>query len=396
MAVRNGICLAGMLIALLGPGPAVAEMTLTVTSTGDGVFFLQGAHVDGVEAVDITVDYDTTFLANPQAGLQGGAFTNISADTPGKVSMSVFREDPDAVLDLDLNFEKRGDSLGVINYVTATMRDTEGRSFPVSVTIIPPPPPLVKSPESVASGNGALTAAASPVVSVNGSRWDDGVPRRRPDGTPVAGAGMASAVKRPAAKVEQSATTDPASGNGEVSSWERDQSVLQRFREFRGKKGLRELAALFDRGDRGRIVQEPAIALSDGKTPVNIELKLEPEGDYAPNFALSDAKFLSLHRHGEKSWVMTIVPNKGAWDVRLLLRAGKDKIEFPLVVAPPVKILDHLNEKNFLLALNRYLSDQAVRVNGESDPFRQYLHEYIFTANYLANLVKASPKQASR
>jgi hypothetical protein len=68
-------------------------------------------------------------------------------------------------------------------------------------------------------------------------------------------------------------------------------------------------------------------------------------------------------------------------------------IDFPLVFAPLIKIANGINEKDFLVALNNYLSDQAAMHQGTSEPYRD---EYIFTANYLATLAGTSPKKASR
>jgi hypothetical protein len=395
MPAKRIICILSTVLTLCSPLPSSAEMTMTVTTPGDGVFYLVGANVDDVEAVDLTVDYDTTFLANPQVGLQGGTFTGISADTPGKLSVSVFREYPEAVFELDLNFERRGDFPGVINYVTATMKDTEGRHYPVHVTIISPPPPPVKHPEYEAGANGAVKAP-SPAGAVSETRRDSGLPRGISGETPDSSTDTASAARQPAAKPEQAATTDQTPSEGAYSPWTVEKSVLQRFREFRGEKRHKEFVALFHGGDGKRIVQEPAIALSDGKSPVRIRLRLEHEWNYAPNFALSDAKFVSLKKDGEKSWVMTVVPSEGAWKVSLILKMGREMFEFPLVVAPPVKILSEINEKSFHLALTRYISAQAAESDGESGPFRQYLHEYIFTANYLAKQAINPAKQASR
>ncbi len=392
MGAGRIICVLATLLTLSCPLPSSAGMTLTVTSPGDGTFCLAGANVDGVEAVELTVDYDTTYLANPQVGLQGGTFTSISADSPGKISAGIFRENPDVVFEMDLVFEKKGEYPGIINYVTATMKDTEGRSYPVPVTIVSPPPRPVKSAGHETGGEKAVKAS-SPKDTTNVTRRDVGVLRGRPGARTDSGTDTASAATRQA-KPDQAAGQGP--GEEELSPWFARKSVLQRFREFDGEKGLKECVSLFDSGNGDGIVQEPAIALSDGKSPVRISLRLDREGNYPPNFALSDARFVSLREESENHWVMTVVPGEGAWEVSLILKTGRRMIVFPLVVAPPVKIPGGINEKNFRLALRSYLSARAAGSDGENAPLPQYLHEYIFTANYLANLSSLPAKQASR
>ncbi len=309
-------------------------MQMLITPNGDGAFFLEGDNVIGVEAVDVMIDYDTNSLANPRATANGGTLTNVYADTPGTLLVSVFRENPDAAFELDLRFEKKGDLPGVINHVTATVRDTTGKSFPV--------PAMTYSPPSPANEPGS-----------------------------------------------DSATRVPAATKM-ISFDEREKSVLQRFKEFTGEKGLKAFAALFERNDGERIVQEPAIALSDGKTPVVIKLDLRSVPDHSPDIALLDAKLVSMQKAGEKSWVIRVLPSEGAWEARLVLGTGKEIIDFPLVVAPLVEITNGIDEKNFLAALNNYLFDQAAMHNGQSEPCRD---EYIFTANYLAHLANTSIKK---
>jgi len=49
----------------------IAAPALTISSSGNGTFVLQGSAVDGVAALDITVRYDVATLTNPQV-TQGG------------------------------------------------------------------------------------------------------------------------------------------------------------------------------------------------------------------------------------------------------------------------------------------------------------------------------------
>jgi len=111
---------------------------------------------------------------------------------------------------------------------------------------------------------------------------------------------------------------------------------------------------------------------------------LQPKGGNAPDIALSDAKLVHLGNEGEKGWVITALPNEGTWNASLLIKMDGKIIEFRLAVAPPVKIEHGISERNFLVALNRYLTDKAAEQKSENDPYRRYIDEYIFTANCLA------------
>lgn len=330
MALQNGICVIGLLFALLGPVRAFAEMTVFVSPAGDGSYILEGDNAQGVEAIDLMIGYDTASLANPTVEAQGGAVTDVYTGTPGILNVAVARENPDTTFELHLKFDKKGNSPGAIQYVSATARGKEGKSYVASSDLRA----LSTPPANPANGSGSDSSATS------------------------------SAVKL-------------------INSDGRAKSVLQRFREFRGEKGQQAFAALFKRNDGERIVQEPAIALSDGKTPVVLKLETPGEGKHSPDIALSDARLLSAQKLGEKSWVITVVPNEGACEARLVLGGGKEMIDFPLVVAPAIKIEGGAGETDFLVALDKYLSVQADARTGENETYR---NEYIFTANYLAHL----------
>jgi hypothetical protein len=163
-----------------------------------------------------------------------------------------------------------------------------------------------------------------------------------------------------------------------------EKNVLQRFKQFNGKKGLRSFAALFGRSDGYRVVQEPPIAISDGKTPVTIKMEMQPEGLRTAGIALADVTLISNEANG-KGIVITVLPSEGTWDARLVIVAGQDILGYPLVVAPPVNLAEGITESNFIDALDAYISNQSSTFRRAD---RLYISEYIFTANYLADMLK--------
>ena len=62
-----------------------AASTLEILPAGDGVFTIQGTGIEGAGAMDITVLYDTSSLANPrvvQGGLISGALMVVNDKSP--------------------------------------------------------------------------------------------------------------------------------------------------------------------------------------------------------------------------------------------------------------------------------------------------------------------------
>jgi hypothetical protein len=165
----------------------------------------------------------------------------------------------------------------------------------------------------------------------------------------------------------------------EITAFMREEkSILQRFRQFKGANGLKAFTALFAQSGENGAAQEPAIAISDGETPVAIRIKLRHEAE-SPAFALFDAELVSMRKTDETTLVVTVLPSKGTWNAGLALSAGPEVIDYPLVVAPRVTI-GGVNEQNFLAALDRYIAGQEQAQPGKNEA---YLYQYIFTANYL-------------
>jgi hypothetical protein len=344
MNTGNYPCIVSLLLILLTPVPSCAQVTFYVAADGDKAFNIEGDDINAKSIVELTVGYDSQSLTNPQVSLTQGTVTKIDDSVTDTLLIKAIQgDDSTATFEVHLSFDRTGDKQGGIRSVTGTIIDPDGTEFS-TVT---------------------LPAASSPLILPSVFKEDD---------TP-AGKNVSS------------------NDSPEIVVLER--SVLQQFRDFKGKRGLKTFVTLFNRSLGEKNIQDPPIVLSDGKTPVEINPSLLKNGGEVPDIALSDAKLIDLRKDDEKGWVITALPNQGTWDARLIIKSGNKVFEFPIVVAPPVKILKNITESNFLAELDRFVARRAGAGTRENNPSRQVLLEYIFTANYLASLGKGSSMMTS-
>jgi hypothetical protein len=170
-------------------------------------------------------------------------------------------------------------------------------------------------------------------------------------------------------------------------------SVLERFRLFQGEKGPKALMALFNETPEG-IRQEPPVALTDGDTRVKVIIERPSSGKDAPNFALKGAKLESLKMEGNAAWVVEVLPNKGVYEATVTMLRDGTLTVIPLTVAPPLSAAGKigeggkLTEADFNLFLNERGTEKAPRFDQNGDGKRDYIDDYIFTANFI---VKTPP-----
>lgn len=368
-----------MFIAAGLPALSSAEpVTMSIMPNGQGGFLMKAENVAGVQALDIDIDYDSVMLANPNVMTHGGDITRIKDDVPGKLFLSIFRPDADPLLQIDVYFEevRTANTANGISHVSAIVRSTT-----------PWPGPDADPPGPVDEPTDAPADVPSP------ARKEKNVPA-----AVVPKKGPAAAPATDAAPAALPVALSPANADRQVQAAKitllarEEKSVLQRFKKYQGEKDLSSFVALFGRSGGERVRQEPAIAISDGKTPVTIRIDAQPDGEHPTALALSDAALLSKEAH-EKEIVVAVLPSKGTWESRLVTVAGGEILDYPLVVVPRVAINAGMKEKDFLAALNAYIADQALTRRGVN---KSYVYWYIFTANYLAAEANASVKTVSR
>ncbi len=164
-------------------------------------------------------------------------------------------------------------------------------------------------------------------------------------------------------------------------------SVLERFREFKGGKTPEALIALFSSGG-GDGRQDPPLVLSDGKTTVKVVVELNPKGE-DNNFLLDGASLVSLKNKEKNYWIVELLPEKNTLEATISVPRNNQWHVAPLTVSPPRDVaIGRSSGKEAKAAFKRYLKERgtakAPRFDLNGDGRRDYIDDYIFTANYLA------------
>jgi len=158
-------------------------------------------------------------------------------------------------------------------------------------------------------------------------------------------------------------------------------SIPERFKSYSGVRNLASLGDLFANPHSAGIIQLPKIAVTDGVSSIEIELKLKTDAAFAPNFAGKAAKLVSISHPVSDKWIVTVLPDKGAWKSSLFILNGTIVVEVPLVVTPPLPSGTVPDEKVFFKDRDGSLGAITRDLNG--DGRLDYLDDYIFIANYL-------------
>jgi len=167
----------------------------------------------------------------------------------------------------------------------------------------------------------------------------------------------------------------------------RVESILDKFRQYKGEKSPKALKALFTSPEG--LVQDPLVALSDGSTKIKVSMERTGTDKQTPNFSLKGAKLINLGLDKDAVCVLELLPDKGAYEATItLLQDGLIK-ELPLTVAPPfpadikIGVKGRLSEADFALFLKERGTEKAPRFDLNGDGKRDYIDDYIFTANYI-------------
>ncbi len=362
-----------MLLCLVTPAPSRAENPLTFIPIEESKYLLKGEGFEGIAAITFTVDYDTTYLFDPQVTVMGGKLLEEdrgATSPPGNLQLHILNEDHNAFFEATIYFQKRGDYPAVINFVTAEVTDRSGALRPIPVTMVAPPPSMNEPKPAEAA---PAPTSPSPEVGAETLAYELGAP---PDGpSPAKPAACTPAAASPPVPQTDSVRTTPA---------KLKKTVAERFREFSGENSLAAFTALFSGADP-RCRQTPPVVIADGRRTARVVISGVEEGTGAPHFTVSDGRLISVERGMKKEWILVVQPFDKAWNVRVSRTGAGETIDFPLIAATAIDIPPHklakLNEKTFMLRLRSFLAEKPARGKPKSP---LWLREYVFTANYLA------------
>ncbi len=413
------VCFSLFLSCWLSPD-AIAAPAVIIAPASDSVYALQGTDFSDASGMDITIRYDPTALAGPQVvqgGLIGGALMAINASTPGMIRLALVRVTAisGSGTIATITFTRLNSTGADILSLVSSVINSAGKNIPVTSQVLN----SVKTADSGASTDqkaGQSTGGTSPspepgtpgatataptgivgmVVPVPGAPASDVQSANSSTGQP------ASDLQQPAA--DATAAPEAAKDSGgkmiakavepERKKIKMYQSVLERFKDFKGKKTPKALLALFNIQEK-EANQDPPVVLSNGKATVKIVLQLDSKGNNN-NFLLDGVSLVSLKNKEKDLWVLELMPDSMTYEATVSVPRNNQWYVVPLTVAPPLDVniepaAGRLTETDF----KRYLKEQgtakAPRFDLNKDGRRDYIDDYIFTANYLVQ--RGSAKQ---
>ncbi len=393
--------------------PAYAVSTLTISSSGNGDFQLQGNGMENVAALDITIVYDTATLANPrvaEGGLISGAMTAVNPNMPGIVRMGIITTSAikGSGTIATLSFDRRGDSPGSIITLKASISNSNGNPLPVKAQVINTPGESMTASDNhehqgAQSGTIAPPAPLTPgagdrLIVLGGGIAPSGETARTETQEPEPT--MARDVMNDKAKIPEvvSRETEIIASAMEQSVLPVDRgkqiytqkSVLKRFQEYTGENNLKAFTALFDQEPLIGFSQEPPIALSDGKGTVKITFIAMPTKKDTPDIKMKGAALITLKKSPDNTntWIAELRPDLKAVSASLIVFHEKVTMEFPITVSLKADVdLDKsgmVTEDDFKLFLRDRGTPKKPQFDLNNDGKRDYLDDYIFTANYIA------------
>lgn len=390
--------------------------SVTVSSTGSGSFVIQGENLNGVAGIDLNLGYDSLVLANPTVSwgsIVSGALSVANTSNPGSIRIAIIRTDPFSGSGpiATLSFAKQYNSGGLTS-ISAKLIDSKGANIATQASIAPG----ASGTQTVDSG--LVTAAGIPFSQSEPSRGVSAGATTAVPTTTQAGLGTVSMPVDTPSKAEPQPVDPKAARTPEavemtegvpqqtrqpevekvaeaIEASEVKQtvysSVLDRFRIYQGEKSPEILMALMTKAVSATIRQEPAVAVSDGKTAVRVTVDLSAIKGTSTNFAFTGAKLVSLKKEGDTGiWVLEALPQMNTLKASVTMLNSTSVIEFPLTIVPPAAAVSSKRDDfaTFLKDSGSKVPKQDLNGDGRHD----YLDDFMYTAHYLINSSAAAAK----
>ena len=456
MLKRSLVFPVSLLCALLAlPVSAFAAAVVSVTSGGSNVYVLKGTGLQGVAGIDLSIGYDGTVLSAPNVTLgtlAGERFNSLNTGTnPVRLAVidTVGIGGSGSGTIATIAFVNSGTASGGIN-VVAKLIDSNYKTIPSSVDNPFPIPAPAATNNDAGSGNdaGANQGAGNsgnPTSNNPGTTTTSTTTTTGTTGTTGynSGSGLylvggtltlppSDSANRDATKDVKTAGAQPAAPDSQDrQAATRDSvaqvpiadavearvpvpapkpaappappkpvlSVLERFRLFSAEKTVQSLTALFAPDDSGFFSQSPAIAIADGKGIVRLTIA-QMAGERAPNFAFNAASYVSLAQTADGEWEVRVRPDAGVVAASVSVLANGTVREIPLTVAPKAAVTANrsgeVSEADFRRFLKERGTPSAPKNDLNRDGRRDYLDDYIYTANYLVKMQEQAEQKAAR
>lgn len=417
---------------------AFAEPSVTIGPASDSVYEVQGNDFSDASGIDITIRYDPAALASPQVaqgGLVGGALMAVNSSTSGKIRLALVRVTAinGSGTIATITFTRVKSTGADIQSVVSSVISSSGRNIPVtsqlvnSVKTADTSVSTEQQTEQQTSGASPTPVPSTPVTTATSPLSSTTVASATTPtviiGVVVPSAGASSSdIKSATSATDQTAsdTLQPENENtaapepAKVALAEKPvvqppgpekkkvmayQSVLDKFKEYNGLKTPEALMALFS-PQVGQSKQEPHIVLADGKTTVKVVLELDPKGENN-NFLLDGVSLVSLNNKDKNFWIAELLPDKRAYEATISIPRNNQWYVIPLTIAPPMDVnidrsANRLTDADFRLYLKNTGTVKAPRFDLNGDGVRNYIDDYIFTANYLTQRPATPTKPSSR
>jgi hypothetical protein len=410
------------IIAISMPLSAFAMSTVTISSDGPGVFLLQGMGIEGASALEINILYDANTLANPrvvEGPLISGSMTAINQNIPGMVRMVIVRLSPiqGSGIIATLSFDRKGLSPGIITSMNVRLANINGSPLAAAAQITNSPNVANAQDQNITTGATTSALAGTPGTTsdayvIPSTVIIAGQPSGAEAGTKTADATLASkviegqpavtdsvgsSVHEPAAPPKKNDHADGADDQKAPRVAKKpiytQQSVLDRFKEYRGERTISSLVSLFENESMIGCRQEPPVSISDGRSSLRVVFVTTPGANPASDMAVMGARLISLKKDTDNTntWIAELVPEKGTFRASLAVTQGGLKMIIPLTVTPKIKTY-HARPRSWTAAdFEYYLKRHRADLN--NDGKRDYIDDYVFTANYLYEIVKTQQQR---
>lgn len=400
---------------------AAYAASVSVVDSGNSSYTIWGNVMDGVTGIELNIAYDSASLATPdivQGGLISGAMMVANTTKPGNIKVAIIsaRAFAGSGQIINVNFASRSGS-GGITVVSAKMIDinraavassaaaieNSAASSPSGGTITSPGLPFSQTASKPGPTQSTLTSPTKTVVeptttygqSISGTVSLPSDFQPKSEIKPAEAEIQQNQPSEPPPRAQDSITAEkkdakqPKAVESKLTSHE---SILNRFKEYKGEKSPAQLTALFNKQIAANIQQKPSVALSDGTMIISVNVKLDAVTDNLPNVALNGALLKSLRwNEADSSLSIEALPEAGVVEFTLIFLSGSEIIEYPLTVAPYVKGLVPTAE-GFAAFLKAAPAKRDLNGDGRYD----YFDDYVFTANYLARQSVIKPAPATK